>query len=398
MDVKVDKKQVHLERFVHDAKRCIGIICPYDIQLIAAAKKAGAKWSATHKRWYMPNTPETLREIFAAFKGVAWVDMDGLRKKQDMLPTGPTSVQRKMGSNSPPRLVPTTHSTPAPPELNTAQMAALEAMQRKLEVARYSPRTIDTYLSATKKFFQHFATKQPNEIRADDIEQYQHHLASTRKVSNSYLNQVVNAVRYYYKDVLGDHHRVKFIERPRREKKLPNILSEAEVTAILKSVDNLKHQCILMVIYSAGLRLGELINLKRTDIIPERQQIVVRGAKGKKDRITVLSTKVLKKLDRYLEDYRPQLFLFEGQNGGMYSATSVQVIFKRAKLKAGITAPASVHTLRHSFATHLLEKGTDLRYIQTLLGHSSSKTTEIYTHVSTKALGKIRSPLEDLDI
>lgn len=398
MDVKVDKKQVHLEHFVHDAKRCIGIICPYDPLLISAAKKAGAKWSATHKRWYMPNTPETLREIFAAFKGVAWVDMEGLRKKQDMLPTGPTSVQRKMGSNSPPRLVPTTHSRPAPPEPNTAQMAALEAMQRKLEVARYSPRTIDTYLSATKKFFQHFATKQPNEIRADDIEQYQHHLASTRKVSNSYLNQVVNAVRYYYKDVLGDAQRVKFIERPRGERKLPKVLSEEKVAALLQAVDNLKHKCILMLIYSAGLRLGELLALERTDIIPERKQVLIRGGKGGKDRVSLLSDKMLTQLTEYLHVYRPGTYLFESPEGGMYSATSVQMVFKRAKKKAGITAPATVHTLRHSFATHLLENGTDLRYIQTLLGHASSKTTEIYTHVSTKALGKIRSPLDNLDL
>jgi|GEM_PF-2270233 len=214
MDEKVVKKQVHLEHFVHDAKRCIGVVCPYDTLLIAAAKKAGAKWSATHKRWYLSNTPEALRDIFAAFKGVAWVDMEGLRKKQDMLPIGPTSVQRKTGSNCPAKLVPATHSTPEPPELSDVQVAALEAMRRKLEVARYSPRTINTYLSATKKFFQHFASQQPNDIPTEDIERYQHYLASERKVSNSYLNQVVNAVRYYYKDVMGDHHRVKFIERP----------------------------------------------------------------------------------------------------------------------------------------------------------------------------------------
>jgi len=398
MDVKVDKKQIHLEHFVHDAKRCIGIVCPYDTLLIAAAKKAGAKWSATHKRWYVPNTPETLREIFAAFKGVAWVDMEGLRKKQDMPPTGPIGVQPKKGTDTPPTHLPALHLTPAPPELNAAQVAALDSMRRKLEVARYSPRTIDTYLSATKKFFQHFASKQPNAIETNDIEAYQYHLASTRKVSNSYLNQVVNAVRYYYKDVMGDHHRVKFIERPRSERKLPKVLSEEKVAAILKAVDNLKHKCILMLIYSAGLRLGELLALERTDIIPERKQVLIRGGKGGKDRVSLLSEKMLVLLTEYLHVYGPGTYLFEGPEGGMYSATSVQMVFKRAKKKAGITAPATVHTLRHSFATHLLENGTDLRYIQTLLGHASSKTTEIYTHVSTKALGKIRSPLDNLDL
>ena len=170
------------------------------------------------------------------------------------------------------------------------------------------------------------------------------------------------------------------------------------MAALLNAVDNLKHKCILMLIYSAGLRMGELLALERTDIIPERKQVLVRGGKGGKDRVTLLSEKILTLLNEYLQAYTPRIYLFESPEGGMYSATSVQMVFKRAKKKAGITAPATVHTLRHSFATHLLESGTDLRYIQTLLGHASSKTTEIYTHVSTKALGQIRSPLDNLDL
>ena len=383
MDEKIGNS-VRLEHLVHDAKRCIGIAFPYDPKLIAAAKKAGARWSATHKRWYTTNTPDDLKNIFAAFKGVVWVDMNGLRK-------GPEQGVAKASRSA-------DRTTPATVQLNPAQAGALDAMRRKLEVARYSNSTINTYLSATKNLFLHYPDKGPNEIRTADIEAYQHHLASARKVSNSYLNQVVNAVRYYYKDVLGDEKRVTFIQRPRKELKLPKVLSEDEVAGLLKAPSNLKHQCILMLIYSAGLRLGELLALERTDIIPERRQVIIRGAKGKKDRVSLLSPKLLAKLDRYLSESRPKRYLFEGQNGGIYSATSVQAIFHRAMKKAGLTAPATVHTLRHSFATHLLEKGTDLRYIQTLLGHSSSKTTEIYTHVSTKALGKIRSPLDDLDV
>ncbi len=383
MDEKTGDR-VCLEHLVHDAKRCIGIAFPYDPKLIAAAKQAGARWSATHKRWYTPNTPEYLKSIFSAFKGLAWVDMNALRN-----PSEPGKAKEVPGTDRLP---------PIPVQLTAAHAEALEAMRRKLEIARYSGSTINTYLSATKQLFQHYPDKQPDAIRTADIEAYQYHLASTRKVSNSYLNQVVNAVRYYYKDVLGDASRVTFMERPRKEHKLPKVLSEDEVARLLKAPDNLKHRCILMLIYSAGLRLGELIALERTDIIPERGQVIIRGAKGRKDRISLLSPKLLTQLDHYLNEYRPKLFLFEGQNGGAYSATSVQAIFHQAKKKAGITAPATVHTLRHSFATHLLEKGTDLRYIQTLLGHSSSKTTEIYTHVSTKALGKIRSPLDDLDV
>ncbi|MBK6370617.1 MAG: tyrosine-type recombinase/integrase [Flavobacteriales bacterium] len=384
MDEKTDDLTVHLEHLLRDATRCIAINFRYDTRLIAAAKRAGTKWSATHKRWYTPNTPRDLKNIFAAFKGVAWVDMNGLRKNPEKLIRKPSVPSPRSGSD--------------PKPLNPTQTEALDAMRRKLEIARYSTNTINTYLSATKQLFQHFPTQRPDEIRTEDIEAYQHHLASTRKVSNSYLNQVVNAVRYYYKDVLGEPQRVKFIERPRGERKLPKVLSEEKVAAILKAVDNTKHKCILMLIYSAGLRLGELLALERTDIIPERKQVLIRGGKGGKDRITLLSEKMLALLTVYLDRYRPRTYLFESPEGGMYSATSVQMVFKRAKKKAGVTAPATVHTLRHSFATHLLENGTDLRYIQTLLGHASSKTTEIYTHVSTKAIGKIRSPLDNLDV
>ncbi len=386
----VERKTLTLEALDHNGQRRIAMRFPYDVELIAIAKTIGAQWSKGNKCWHVGNGSASMKAIFAAYKGSAWVNADALFAKKEGTPR-PPAKQITITPSSKPNSV-------AEVPLSPAQTEALQRMQQKLEIARYSPRTINTYLNATKQFFRHFPAKHPNDIRTEDIERYQHHMASERKVSNSYLNQVVNAVRYYYKDVLGDAHRVKFIERPRGDRKLPNVLSEEEVTAILRAVGNLKHQCILMLIYSAGLRLGELINLKRSDIIPDRHQIIIRGGKGRKDRITLLSPKILERLDRYLVEYRPTRFLFEGQSGGAYSDTSVQTIFRRAKDNARITAPATVHTLRHSFATHLLEKGTDLRYIQSLLGHSSSKTTEIYTHVSTKAFGKIRSPLEDLDL
>lgn len=368
---KVEMKPVLLEK-----QKRLGLYFPYNEELISCAKAAGARWSNSLRCWHLPDGGESMKKAFASFKEKAWVDASAV-----------------FGNKGPSTPLPDPKAKP----LSPSQEEALKKMQQKLEIARYSGNSISTYLNAARQLFLYFPDKHPNDIRTEDIEQYQHHLAN-RGVSNSYLNQTVNAVRYYYKDVLGDVERVKFIERPRGERKLPKILSVEEVAVILRSVGNLKHQCILMLIYSAGLRLGELLALRRTDIIPDRGQILIRGAKGKKDRVSLLSPKLLEKLDRYLGEYRPKEFLFEGQNGGMYSETSVQAIFKQAKTRAGITAPATVHTLRHSFATHLLEKGTDLRYIQTLLGHSSSKTTEIYTHVSTKALGKIRSPLDDLDL
>lgn len=403
---KQQTEPVLLEHLVHRAQRCIALRFPYDAALVAAAKEAGAEWSQTHRCWYMPNTPEHLQAIFTAFKGKAGVDMNGLRKKPAALEAVKTAPAKRPAA--PPATRPTkepatpTHKllrTRAPvPALNATHEQALAAMRRKLEVGRYSPRSITVYMGAVKQLFMHFPRKHPNDIRTEDIEAFQHHLAMVRRVSNSTLNQAVNAIRYYYMNVVGDARRVTFIERPRKEKKLPTVLSEEEVAALLRSVDNLKHRCILMLIYSAGLRLSELIGLERRDLAVDRGQLLVRGGKGNKDRITLLSRKALATVEDYLAHYKPKQHLFEGPDGGPYSPRSVQVIFHRAREKAGITKPATVHTLRHSFATHLLEKGTDLRYIQALLGHSSSKTTEIYTHVSTKALGKIRSPLDDLDL
>lgn len=171
-----------------------------------------------------------------------------------------------------------------------------------------------------------------------------------------------------------------------------------KITLLLKAVDNLKHRCILMLIYSAGLRLGEVLHLKMNDLHPEHKRIFVREAKGKKDRCTILSDKAWALVHEYLDVYQPIEWLFEGVNGGKYGERSVQAIFSQAKAKSKINPAATVHTLRHSFATHLLEKGVDLRYIQELLGHESSKTTEIYTHITKKGWDKIKSPLDDLDI
>lgn len=382
----VDRKTVTLEALEHNGQRRIALRFPYDSGLITIAKRIGGQWSSSNKCWHVKNGSASMKAIFAAYKGHAWVNADALFGKPG-IPRPPvvsiTSVQ-------PPKLP---DATLAPPQAH-----ALQNMQQKLEIARYSPRTIDAYLNATKHFFLHFPTKDPNDIRTEDIETYQHHMATVRKVSNSHLNQVVNAVRYYYMHVVGDVKRVTFIERPRQERKLPTVLSETEVATLLRSVDNLKHRCILMLIYSAGLRLSELVGLERTDLVTDRQQLLVRGGKGNKDRITILSPKAMEAVQAYIAAYKPVRHLFEGPFGAAYSPRSVQAVFHRAKEKAGIAKPATVHTLRHSFATHLLEKGTDLRYIQALLGHSSSKTTEIYTHVSTKALSKIRSPLDDLDL
>ncbi len=395
---------VKLEHLVHKAQRCIALRFPYNSALIQAAKQAGAKWSGTQRCWWTPNSPEHLQAIFAAFKGTAWVDMNGLRKKAD----GGTAVPHSSPALASPGPSRQAKQVPASPQyqrivaekpiLNDLQERALATMRRKLEIARYSPRSIQVYLSATRQLFLHFPKKHPNDIRTEDIEAFQHHLATERKVSNSTLNQAVNAIRYYYMNVVGDARRVTFIERPRKETKLPLVLSKAEVAAVLKAPTNLKHRAMLAVAYSGGLRVSEVLTLRPDDLLHDRGLIRIRGAKGNKDRTTLLGRSTAELLERYVEHTQPRSLLFEGQGGGAYSARSLQKVLEAALEKAGIQKPATMHTLRHSFATHLLEQGTDLRYIQALLGHASSKTTEIYTHVSTRYLQGIVNPMDALDL
>ena len=268
----------------------------------------------------------------------------------------------------------------------------------KLKELRYSEHTINVYKTAFTEFINYYSECEIESISESMIIDYLRYLVIDRKVSSSYQNQAINAIKFYFERVLGGNRKVYMIERPRGEKTLPIVLNETEISDILKAAENLKHKTILMTCYSAGLRLSELTNLKLKDIDSERMQIRVAQAKGKKDRYSILSPKLLTLLREYFIKYKPNLWLFEGQTGGQYSTRSIQMIMHEATLRAKIKKKISVHTLRHSFATHLLENGTDLRYIQSLLGHESSKTTEIYTHITTKGFDQIKSPLDKLDI
>jgi site-specific recombinase XerD len=230
------------------------------------------------------------------------------------------------------------------------------------------------------------------------INDFQRYLVTERCVATATQNQAINSIKFYYERVLGQARKVYFIERPQKEKFLPEVMSIEEVTILLKSISNLKHRAIIMTIYSGGLRISELINLKVKDIDGNRMQIRISQSKGKKDRYTLLSKKTLITLRQYFTEYKPKEWLFEGENGKKYSDSSIYSIFKKALNDARIYKKVTVHGLRHSFATHLLESGTDLRYIQSLLGHSSSKTTEIYTHITTKGFDQIKNPLDGLDI
>lgn len=249
---------------------------------------------------------------------------------------------------------------------------------------RYSKNTIKTYCNYFKDFLSYFEAEKIQDVTTSQINSYILEMINSKNISISQQNQRINAIKVYYEKVLGREKQYYDLHRPNKERKLPKILRKNEVKNILNSCTNIKHKSILMLIYSAGLRRSELLNLHISDIDSERMVINIKGAKGMKDRISLLSINLLELLRGYYKEYKPKKYLFEGQNGGKYSPTSVANILKKASLKAGIRKTVTPHMLRHSFATHLLEQGTDLKYIQELLGHNSSKTTEIYTHVSKK--------------
>ncbi len=272
----------------------------------------------------------------------------------------------------------------------------MEAYCNLLTQKRYSPNTQKTYIGYFSDFRDYFPLKDIDHISKDDINHYILMLIKTKNISSSQQNQRINAIKFYYEKVLGKEKEYYNIQRPRKEHHLPKVLSKNEIKNIIQACENIKHKCILMLLYSAGLRRSELLNLRIDDIDSERMLIMLKDAKGNKDRISLLSENLLTLLREYYLVYKPQQYLFEGPTGNKYSASSVANILKNAASKAGIRKHVTPHMLRHSFATHLLEQGTDLRYIQELLGHRSSKTTEIYTHVSKKKISNIQNPLDEM--
>lgn len=283
------------------------------------------------------------------------------------------------------------------PTLNANAKKKVFQFKEWLLSRRYAANTVKTYIDALDSFLRYFNDKQVEDITNEDIISFNNNYILKNNYSASYQNQIVNAIKLFYKKIEHKALNLDLIHRPKREHKLPNVLSKKEVKAILESTNNIKHKAMLSLIYSSGLRSGELISLKLNDIDSKRNLVIIRNSKGKKDRVVPLSSKILEVLREYYVSNKPQTYLFEGQfSGTKYSDRSLQLVLKQAVAKASIKKPVTLHWLRHSYATHLLEAGTDLRYIQELLGHNSSKTTEIYTHVSTKNLQQIKSPFDDL--
>ena len=338
----------------------IALRVPYDKALIASIKRVrGWSWHPEHRLWSFPDSQEALDAVLHA-----------------LYRTGqPENV--------------TTACSPSPPE------PELDAFSSTLKARKYSRKTIVQYLRYARAL-REYAGKDASALTTHDVKSYLAHL-SERGASASAMNIALSAFEILLPG-LKDAMQRNQLRRPSKDKTLPIVLSVAEVKALLSATTNLKHKTMLSLIYSAGLRVAEAATLKIGDIDRDRRQITVRRGKGRKDRVTLLSNSFVALLDRYIAEYSPREWLFEGQDPrGHISSRTIQHVFSASCAHAGIKKKATVHSLRHSFATHLLEQGTDIRYIQELLGHKSPATTMVYTHVSTVSFRNIVNPLDSFD-
>jgi integrase/recombinase XerD len=283
-------------------------------------------------------------------------------------------------------------------DLSEEILKGIENTIRFMAEKRYSSRSIETYKSQLELFFKYFEGKDPFSISEEDISNFFHDYIIHHGYSASYHNQLISAIKIFYQVNGLREVDSSSLVRPRRGRSLPKVFSKEEVKSILNASRNIKHRLILWMIYSCGLRRSELINIRLTDLDRSRGILNIRQAKGKIDRFIPVSEKVWEKVDEYRMAYETEVYLFEGQGGGRYSSESVYRVFKEALKRAGIKKDVGVHSLRHSYATHLHENGVDIRYIQELLGHKSTRTTEIYTHVSRRNLAAVRSPIDDIDL
>jgi integrase/recombinase XerD len=351
---------------------------PYEPTLVARARTLPhRRWDRHARAWRLPDSPAA-REAVHRVLGVEVQDANSTEAQAQTQP--PTQTQTQAPARSPGSSARTPH-------------ALIVRFEEEMRMRGYAPRTRKAYLGHARRFVREVgeASDLAGALRS-------HVLARIRsgRMSRAYHNQLASALRLFCTTVLGRKVEDLPLARPRRDQTLPSVLSRDELQRFLAAVQNPKHLAILGVAYSAGLRVSEVVRLRPEDLDRDRGLIAVRGGKGRKDRYTLLSTAALGFVDAYLADVGVGKWLFPGARPGRHlSARSVQKVTAAARIRAGITKPLTPHILRHSFATHLLEKGTDMRIIQKLLGHASVRTTEIYTHVSQRHIGQVGSPLDD---
>ncbi len=404
---------VTLKPLFHRNEECIGIYAPQKSLLNHVfQKKANAKWSKTQRCWYLPCTEVNYKILTAALRGVAHVDVADLRKHltgRKKTNVDDRSVPKRATAKNmePQKFINVTQQAQLTPVKRVHQTGAisdenyiaLKQFRQQLILKSYSPSTIKTYTNEFSQFLQIIKDTPAHEFSVNRIKNYLQYCFEKLKLSENTLHSRINALKFYYEQVLKREKFFWEIPRPKKPLILPRLLNEDELRRLFSALANKKHKAMLFTAYSAGLRVSEIVNLKIQHIDSKRMQIFISRAKGKKDRYVNLSPLVLDILRKYLQEYKPspKTYLFESeQTQTAYPTRTVQQIFANAKHKAGINKEVGVHSLRHSFATHLLDKGTDIKYIKDLLGHFNIKTTERYLHVSKKQLVNIASPFDDL--
>jgi len=381
------KHVIELSKGVQSGREVIFVRTPVDAAIIEALKqKYRARWDPGEKLWHIPAKAFVLKQFFQDMHTLAYIDYTRIKGNDQR-----TKVEKKSKAKG------TVPSALQEKELSAGVEQELSQFRQWLAHKRYSASTIKNYQAVLRNFLLYISPKRSADITNDDVVSYVHDVIVANGLSFTYQNQTINAVKLFFREIVKGRLLVETIGRPRREHRLPNILSKEEVRNIFQVLVNQKHRTILSLIYACGLRRSEALALQPQHIDSKRNLLLIRNAKGRKDRFVPLSAKTLEMLRDYYRRYRPKVWLFEGQvPGSKYSETSLAKILQNACKKAGVSKPVTLHWLRHSYATHLLEAGTDLRYIQELLGHKSSKTTEIYTHVTEHGIQKIKSPFDDL--
>ena len=335
------------------------------------------KYSSTIKSWYIQKNKKQLDTVIQSLQGFATVNTKFIHLNNNLI-------------------IPD-YSVDIATTLSDHNNNQLKLFIKTLTLKAYSKSTINTYKYELTTFFKTLKSVKADELKTERVKNYLFYCHDTLKLSENTIHSRMNALKFYYEQVLKRDKFFWDIPRPKKPLQLPNVISEEKILKGLSEIKNLKHQILLMTAYSAGLRVSEVVNIKVSDINSDRMQIFIKRAKGKKDRMVPLSKVVLEFLREYYKKYQPKIWLFEGQlKGTSYSCRSAQTIFNYYFEKIGIPKYITFHSLRHSYATHLLEGGTDIRYIQELLGHNDIRTTLKYTHVSKKSMQKIESPLDKI--
>ena len=391
------KPLITLKPLQHRGSEHIGILYKNNLALnILVRSKAGGKWSQTHRCWYIPLSRETYNKLKMALKGLATVENGELKKylEEKNNPAAKKVTSSKV--NNALLEKETSHIKPAA-GISSINKHVISEMVKHLQLKGYSSSTTKTYTNEIAVFLKTIKDHSADEFSTKRLKDYLSYCAATLKLTENTLHSRMNALKFYYEQVLNRPRFFWEIPRPKKPIQLPKVLNKEEIALLLRAIENLKHKTMLMLAYSCGLRVSEITALRLTDVDENRRLLIIRRGKGKKDRVISISPAMLIILRHYKEKYKPADYLFEGQSAGSsYSIRSLESIIHRAKEKAGIKKAGSMHMLRHSFATHLLDKGTDVVFIQRLLGHNDIKTTLRYLHVTNKDILNILSPLEDI--